>query len=72
MSKNQAIEYLVAKIGDEDEPLFYFAWKRYLRSGCVGMDAHSEISRNQSEKLDEAVRIAVDMCAYEKKNFPTR
>ena len=71
MNKNQAIEYLVTKIHDEDEPLFILRGRDVCAPSAISAWVHAaKVSGVNHEKLDGALTVGLAMCRYEKKKFP--
>lgn len=66
MTKNQAIEYLVTKIEDDQEPLFLLRGRDLLASHTVlqWCEAAMRWDVNQ-RKIDDARRISLAMDLYQ-------
>ena len=72
MNKNQAIEYLVTKIEDEEEPLFLLRGRDTLASRTIlAWCEHAKSFSVPQKKIESAVQVAIEMDMYlGPKRFP--
>lgn len=71
MNKNQAIEMIIQKVDDPDEPLFVLRGRDPLAAVAVLRWIHeAKDSGVNALKVDEAEDIAVRFLAYRPKKLP--